>query len=136
MKALSKLRPIDWARRVNHTWLVRGGLDQAAELWLRHLAATDPVRLEACCATARTMCGMRDPLADPKPWFYTGLFGLATADEVMRFIPTHRVTKAAIPSMMEDQEVILWLDRVGDETRDLVLELRESLGRARLAGGQ
>jgi len=127
MKAISRLPPIDWAKRVNHTWLVRGGLDRAAELWLQHLAATDPSRLEASCTAARAMCGMRDPLADPKPWFYAGLFSLATADEVGRFIPTHRVTKAAIPSMGGDQEVALWLDRVGGETRDLIHDLRGAL---------
>jgi len=135
MKGISKLPPIDWVSRVNHAWLVRGGLDTAAEKWLAHLRGTDPARLEASCAAARAMCGMRDPLADPKPWFYAGLFSFATADEVRQFIPGHRITKAAVPAMNCDEEVVLWLDRVGDETRGLIEDLRGALDRLRQPGG-
>lgn len=75
------------------------------------------------------MCGMRDPLQDPKPWFYAGLFSLATCEEARRFLGPHRVTKACVPAMAEDEEVALWLDRVGSETRELVQKLREGLAR-------
>ena len=135
MKGDSTMPPVDWAKRVNGTWLVRGGLDEAAEKWLRHLDATDPARLEAACTTARAMCGMRDPLADPKPWFYAGLFSVATRDETARFIPGHRVTKAAIPVMQGDPDVMHWLERVGGETTGLVHDLRGGLERLRRAGG-
>jgi hypothetical protein len=131
MKVDANLPPVDWVTRVNRAWLVRGGLNVAAEKWLNHLRASDPKRLEASCVAAREMCGMRDPLADPKPWFYAGLFSLAAPDEVGRFIPGYRITKAAVPSMEHDDEVLLWLDRVGDETRDLIGELRGGLERLR-----
>jgi hypothetical protein len=73
------------------------------------------------------MCGMRNPLEDPKPWFYAGLFSLATADEARRFLGTHRVTKALVPAMADDEEVLRWLEAVGPETRDLVKRFRDAL---------
>lgn len=92
----------------------------------------DDGRLLSCCEAARALCAMRDPLSDPKPWFYAGLFSLATADEARRFLETHRITRAAIPSMHEDESVVLWLDRVGPETRELIQRLRDGIRRAML----
>jgi|688.fasta_scaffold282474_3 hypothetical protein len=131
MRDDANMPPVDWVMRVNSAWLVRGGLDVAAGRWIEHLRATDPERLEASCMAAREMCRMRQPLVDPKPWFYAGLFSLATPDEVAGFIPGYRITKAAVPSMEHDDEVLLWLDRVGDETRVLIGELRGGLERLR-----
>ncbi len=130
MKNDANLPPVEWVKRVNHAWLVRGGLDAAAEKWLSHLEAADPRRLGVACAVARSMCGLRDPLADPKPWFYAGLFSVATADEIRRFIPGHRITMAAVPTMRRDPGVLRWLERVGRETKELVRELRVGLERA------
>lgn len=135
MRDDADMPPVDWVVRVNSSWLVRGGLDEAAGRWIEHLRATDPARLEASCDAARGMCRMRQPLADPKPWFYAGLFSLATPEEVARFIPGYRITKAAVPSMEHDKEVLLWLDRVGDETRLLIGELRGGLECLRRPGG-
>ena len=125
----STLPTPDWVKRVNNTWIVRGGLNQNAEGWLEHLARCDDGRMLPSCNAARAMCGMRDPLEDPKPWFYAGLFSLATAEEARRFLGVHRVTKACVPAMEEDEEVVLWLDRVGPEARQLVLQLRAGLAR-------
>lgn len=125
----SSLPTPDWVKRVNCSWLVRGGLRENAEAWLEYLAKLDDGRLLPSCEAARAMCGMRDPLEDPKPWFYAGLFSLATADEARRFLNVHRVTKAIVPTMVDDDEVVLWLDRVGSETRELVLQLRARLAR-------
>ena len=129
MQPDSKLSATEWVRRVNRTWLVHGGLNAAAERWMDYLAASDPARLDASCLVARAMCTMRDPLADPKPWFYAGLFSLAAQDEVERFIPSFRITKAAIPSMAGDDEVMLWLERVSGETKALIRDLRAALER-------
>jgi hypothetical protein len=134
MKGYANLAPIEWVKRVNSAWLVRGGLNVAAGKWLAHLAATDLKRLEASCVAAREMCGLREPLADPKPWFYAGLFCLATRDEVESFIPSYRITKAAVPSMQLDGQVLLWLDRTGDESRRLIAELRGGLEQLRRRG--
>lgn len=129
MKHFPDLPPLDWVWRVNSSWLVNGKLDEHAAAWLNHLATLDDDRLILSCENARAMCGVRDRLADPKPWFYAGLFSLATAAEVRRFLAVHPVTKAAIPSMADDDEVILWLERVGPEVRDLIARLRQGIAR-------
>ena len=76
------------------------------------------------------MCGLRPPLEDPKPWFYAGLFSLATSEEAARYLQPYRVTMAALPSMADDGNVILWLDEMGNEARNLVFRLREKLRHA------
>jgi hypothetical protein len=73
------------------------------------------------------MCSLRRKSDDPKPWFYSGLFSHATREEAERFLTTHRITRAAIPSSAGDPEVELWLDRVGPETRQLMQRLRQSI---------
>lgn len=121
------MAPIDWAKRVNRSWIVRSDLNKHADAWLTHLAAHDDGRLLESCRAARDMCTLRERTDDPKPWFYAGLFHLATVQEARQFLETHRVTKAAIPSMVDDESVRLWLDRVGPETRELLARLREAL---------
>jgi hypothetical protein len=130
MKITSTMPPIEWAGRVNHTWFVRGGLKEHAVEWMKHLIAMDDGRLLPSCEAARAMCSLRDPLEDPKPWFYAGLFSRATGNEARRFLDTHRITKAAIPSMRDDENVLLWLDRVGPETRELIQRLRDAIQQA------
>jgi hypothetical protein len=131
----TQLPPIEWVKRVNNSWLVRNGLDARAREWLDHIAPDNDDRLLRSCQAARAMCGLRAPLEDPKPWFYAGLFCLATAAEAARFLHPHRVTTAALPSMAGDENVILWLDRAGAETRGLVLRLRVNLARLGAAAG-
>lgn len=120
---------IDWARRVNRSWLVRSNLNDHTEAWLDYLAGVDDGRLLKSCEIARAMCDQRQQDDDPKPWFYSGIFQLATAAEARRFLETHRVTKAMVPSMADDPDVHLWLDRVGPETRDLLARLHQGLAR-------
>jgi hypothetical protein len=123
--------PIDWAKRVNRSWIVHGHLNDRAEQWLEHLASLNDGRLQRSCENARAMCARRDSLDDPKPWFYAGLFSLATPAEARTFLASHRVTKALVPSMADDDEVRLWLDRVGPETHLLLDRLRQALARVR-----
>jgi hypothetical protein len=131
----SQLPPVEWARRVNNSWIVRGGLDARAREWLDHLALPGDGRLLESCLAARAMCGLREPLEDPKPWFYAGLFSLASREEAARFLQPYRVTMAAVPAMADDENVALWLDRVGNETRDLVRRLRAGLRQAGAGDG-
>lgn len=131
MKHFPDLPPLDWVWRVNSTWFVNGKLNEHAVDWLNHLATLDDGRLIPSCEIARTMCGMRKRLDDPKPWFYAGLFSLATADEARRFLACHRITKAAIPAMEDDEDVRLWMDRVGPETRELLVRLRQGIAQVR-----
>ena len=127
MKSLDSLDPLAWAKTVNDRWIVHSNLNNSAGDWLRHLEALDDGRLLPSCGIAREMCSARDRMDDPKPWFYAGLFHLATEEEAREFLPNHRVTRATIPSMAEDEAVRLWLDRITPETRVLLDRLRSAL---------
>ncbi len=90
--------PVAWARRVNHRWIVHHGLEENAEAYLNHLQAMDAERLLQSCRRAHRMvheCGMTE---DPKPWFYAGLFSLATPPEAATFLKGHWFTAACILS--------------------------------------
>lgn len=129
MKHYPALPPLDWVKRVNRLWIVRDHLEDHAESWLEHLATLDDGRLTPSCNAARAMCEMRGPLDEPKPWFYAGLFHLATVPEARCFLATHRTTKATVLSMADDEDVRLWIDRVGPETRELLARLRRAISR-------
>lgn len=121
--------PVDWARRVNRSWIVRSDLNEHADAWLSYLESLDDGRLMKSCEIARAMCELRPADTDPKPWFYVGLFQLATKAEVERFLDVHRVTKSLVPTMKDDPDVRLWLQRVGSETLDLIDRLRQALAK-------
>lgn len=42
---------------------------------------------------ALLMVWQRDQREDPKPWFYSGLFSLATNDEARKFLAEHSLTR-------------------------------------------
>ncbi|MEI7956735.1 MAG: hypothetical protein WCJ66_16340 [Verrucomicrobiota bacterium] len=119
--------PPAWARRVNRTWLVRGGLDVTADAWLSHLEQTDPARLLASCEIARTLSRGPDHTHDPKPWFYAGLFSLASAAEARQYLTTHRFTAAAIPALAQDAALNQWAATLSPASRDLLARLRMSI---------
>ena len=123
--------PIDWVKRVNRSWIVRSDLNERADAWLEHLAALDDGRLLKSCQAARAMCEVRKQEEDPKPWFYAGLFQFASAEEARRFLETHRLTKATVPAMADDEGVRLWLERAGPETHELLDRLRAALRRCK-----
>ncbi len=127
MDRQKSLSDLDWVIRVNRSWIVRSNLNQHAESWLDYLGRLNDGRLERVCKIARAMCSQRDRQIDPKPWFYAGLFSLATLEEAKLFVVTHRLTKAVIPAMRYSEEVLLWIDRVGPETDELVYRLRDVL---------
>lgn len=128
MKSLETLTACEWADKVNRSWIVHNDLNQSADAWLRHLSVMNDGRWLRSCEIARAMCHIRGPLDDPKPWFYAGLFHLATAEEARRFLVNHRVTRASVPTMAEDEDVLLWLDRINPETQRLLDRLREAFG--------
>ena len=126
-RSIDDLDPIEWAKLVNRTWIVHNNLNNSAQDWMDYLTELNDGRLVPSCEIARAMCKFRDPLDDPKPWFYAGLFHLATAEEARRFLPNHRVTRATIPTMVDDEAVLLWLDRINPETRALLDRLRAAI---------
>ena len=123
----SAMPPIEWARRVNRSWLVRSNLNDHSEAWLDYLAGLNDGRLQRSCEMARSLCNLRGTYDDPKPWFYAGLFCLATAAEAKRFLDVHRVTKAAVPAMEHDEAVNLWRDRIRPETAELLERLKRGI---------
>ncbi|MEI7909932.1 MAG: hypothetical protein WCK77_09880 [Verrucomicrobiota bacterium] len=117
----------NWARRVNGAWLVRGGLNATTEAWLSHLERTDGPRLQASCEIARALSRGPDHIHDPKPWFYAGLFSLATADEARHYLTTHHFTAAAIPALAHDDAVNHWVAALSPTSRELLARLREAV---------
>ncbi len=78
-----------WARRVNDRWIVHEDLASHAAAYLDHLERSDPSRLQQSCERARRLLGSAEPMEDPKPWFYSGLFSLARPKERQTFLSAH-----------------------------------------------
>lgn len=119
--------PVAWARRVNPVWKVRSGLDHAAEEWFEYLAEQDPRRLLVCCTIAATLTRGAGYGGDPKPWFYGGLFSLASAEEAHRFLTHHHLTAAVIPALASEPESEHWLAGLGASSHELVIRLRSAI---------
>lgn len=126
MKHRDTTDPIAWARLINPVWKVRNGLDQAATEWMDHLERVDPERLRSCCANAAALSRGPGYGSDPKPWFYAGLFSLATPDEARRFLSNHRFTRAVIPALSHDPETELWVATLSEATRALIARVRQA----------
>lgn len=86
--------PIDAVRRINRRWIVHGGLRESAAAYLDALAVNDAGRLRRSCALAMALVHQAPADEDPKPWFYGGLFALATPSEAEQFLADHVLTKA------------------------------------------
>ena len=111
---------VAWVRAANARWLVHHGLREDAADYLDHLAAVDPGRLKRSCGIARSMVQRCGSASDPKPWFYAGLFSLATAEEGRRFLAGHKFTRMAIPELAEALGSDFMPDRVGEATWALI----------------
>ena len=118
-----------WARRVNRAWLVHGGLDATTDAWLAHLEQADPARFMACCENARTLSRGPDHTIDPKPWFYAGLYSLATEAEARHYLTTHHFTAAAIPALAHDAALNQWVATLSHASRELLTRLREAVAK-------
>ena len=86
--------PIKQVRRINRTWLVRGGLAEDTARYLEDLERRAPETLLAVCQDA--IKAARQASAehrDPKPDFYAWLFSRATDDERHRHLADHLWTR-------------------------------------------
>jgi hypothetical protein len=90
-----------WIRRVNDRWLVHSGLNHHARAYMDRLAVLDPRRLARSCEIVHRLMKIHDPDSDPKPWFYGGLFSLATPEEESQYLEGHRFTRMLLPSTPE-----------------------------------
>jgi hypothetical protein len=118
-----------WARKVNSRWIVHHGLREAAESYLNHLEANDPERLAASCERANRLVHACEAGEDPKPWFYAGLFSLATVDEASHFLAEHWFTTACIPSLFGRVEGRAMLQSIGSETQSKIERVRAALSK-------
>jgi len=89
---------VAWAKQVNRRWIVHRDLNRNAGLYLDHLTRTDQLRLVLSCRNAHLMTGWCDPMEDPKPWFYCGLFSLPTPEEAGAFLADHWLTRIVTAS--------------------------------------
>jgi hypothetical protein len=80
---------VAWARQRNSCWIVHHGLAQKTEAYLDQLERTDKKRLNTACRNARLLVRNSPPGEDPKPWFYSGIFSLATAEEIAEHLAEH-----------------------------------------------
>lgn len=86
--------PVEYARRINRTWIVHGNLSQTAESYLAHLEATRPELMEEVCERAVQAARLAShEHRDPKPGFYAGLFSRATPEEQDAWLKDHRWTR-------------------------------------------
>jgi len=118
---------ITWVRHVNGRWLVRDRLRADAAAFLDHLAAIDPERLREACHRARITSDRRARNEDPKPWFYSGLFSLATHAEAVRFLRGHDFTIACLPKLDKCDLNTLPSETLREETSDLLRRVREAI---------
>ena len=79
--------------RINRRWIVHGGLRESATAYLAELAQSDPVRLRRSCELAMALVHSATADGDPKPWFYAGIFAMATPGEMARFLGDHPLTR-------------------------------------------
>ena len=117
---------IGWVRHVNGRWIVRESLRADASAYLDHLAAADPARLRESCRRAKDLVTTH-PTEDPKPWFYAGLFSLATGAEAARFLKGHDFTVACIPRLAGGGLGALRVDEVRPDTADKIHRVRAAL---------
>jgi len=116
-----------WAHKVNGRWIVHHGLRESAESYLNHLEANDPERLAASCDRANRLVRACEAGEDPKPWFYAGLFSLATVEEAGCFLVDHWFTTACIPSLVGRVDSRAMPQSIGSETRTKIERVREAL---------
>lgn len=120
---------VEWARRVNGRWIVHHGLNHSLSAYLDHLAKIDPERMARSCRLAHRLVHSIGPTEDPKPWFYGGMFSLATEAEARKYLAGHPLIASAVPCLRKDENLPAALKSAGQETLEKIRRLRETLDR-------
>ncbi len=118
---------VTWARRVNSRWFVRDNFGDDAAAYLDHLAGTDPDRLLRSCHNAHRMMERRIHGVDPKPWFYAGLFSLATVDEAHSSLHRRWFTRHSLPSLTAEFDPHDPSERIDPDTRAKLALIRKAV---------
>jgi hypothetical protein len=120
---------VAWARRLNGRWIVHGQLNGTTAAYMDYLAETDPERLARSCRLAHHLVRTLRPAEDPKPWFYGGIFSLATATEAARFLDQHALIASVVPALASGSRLSPGLGAIDPTTRRKILRLRNVLRR-------
>lgn len=118
---------VAWTRRANARWIVHHDVGRNAESYLGHLAQADQRRLVPSCRNAYLMVWLRDAREDPKPWFYSGLFSLTTADEAEKFLANHWLTR--IVTARPGEIPAIARESVGEITLEKIRRIQEAMAR-------
>ena len=116
-----------WARRVNGRWMVHHGLKDCADAYLTRIEFLDPERFARSCERARLLVRKCPPGEDPKPWFYAGLFSLATLPEGQQFLSEHWFTAECIPGLAKSLGAEIRPAGVGMETEAKAKRIRDAV---------
>ena len=90
----SAVDAIACAKRINRTWITKGGLAESTEKYFCHLEEVRPNDLEAVCREAvQAAKNASNEHKDPKPAFYASIFSRATREERNDFLKNHFFTR-------------------------------------------
>ena len=123
----SQSETVAWVREVNSRWIVHHGLKQNAEAYLAHLEANDLARLIAACDRAARLVRTCDPLEDPKPRFYAGLFSVSTVEEAGKYLAGHWFTAACVPSLAGQSRRFSAPEAISPETEAKIARVRKAV---------
>lgn len=85
---------IERAKRINRTWIVRGGLADNSQRYLAKLEAEKPDVLARVCSRAvKAAHAASAETRDPKPDFYAALFSEASDEERDVYLKDHLWTR-------------------------------------------
>ncbi len=88
------LPPVEYAKRINRTWIVNGNLAQNATRYLEHVEKAQPSMLEEICERAVQAARLASHEGrDPKPDFYAALFSRSTPEEQETYLKEHLWTR-------------------------------------------
>ena len=118
---------IAWARRVNGRWFVRDNFGDDTAAYLDHLARTDPDRLLRSCLNAQEMMKRRIRGVDPKPWFYAGLFSLATVEEARSSLRRRWFTRNSLPALSAEFDPHDPAEQLDPDTRSKLALIRKAV---------
>lgn len=128
-KPPDRIDHVAWARKVNSRWITHNRLNQTASAYMDQLGETDPERLARSCRIAHLLVHALEPTEDPKPWFYGGLFSLATRPEATRFLAEHPLLACIAPALQTAEALPLDLESLDEATRLKIHRLRYTLDR-------
>jgi hypothetical protein len=129
MTTRSRIDHVAWACRLNARWIVHNKLNATAAAYMDYVAKTDRERLARSCRLAHRLVHRAGHTEDPKPWFYGGLFGLATRSEAKRFLAQHSLLASVVPALQTRNALPASLESVDTATRRKIVRLRNTLRR-------